>query len=270
MLPYPVWQLGLLLTTLRDLEWTTKQLMRNIDVLIPREVLEILPQRMSYTRRHCAELELPVSVERVNIISERLKNGLTHRQLGDELKYLNETISSELKYRRFAYVPTDKAKLLDNFLRDWEAVLREFTSATDEIRAAVECYALDCNTACVFHSMRVAERGLRILAKALKVKTLGPQKHPLEFAEWGQILSALAGKLKAIQQTPGRNAKKAALAKFYADAASQADYLNEIWRKEVSHARGMYNAPEALNALTRTHDFMNLLSQRLSEKRVKA
>jgi hypothetical protein len=114
--------------------------------------------------------------------------------------------------------------------------------------------------------MRIAERGLRVLAKHLKVTTVGPQKHPLEFSEWGLILNAIAGKLKAIQQSPGRSAKKAALTKFYADAASQADYLNEIWRKEVSHARGMYNAPEALNALMRTYDFMNLLAQRLSEK----
>jgi hypothetical protein len=174
-------------------------------------------------------------------------------------------MEDELKYRRFAFVPTEKAKKLDNIDKDWAQIQQHFPSAKPDIRQAVECYALDCNTACVFHAMRVAERGLRVLAKALGVRTVGPRQHPLEFSEWGLILNALAGKLKTLQQSSGRSVRKAALTKFYADAASQADYLNEIWRKEVSHARGLYNPPEALNALMRTQDFMNLLSQRLSE-----
>ena len=154
--------------------------------------------------------------------------------------------------------------------RDWADVQEHFPSAKDDIRDAVECYALDCNTACVFHSMRVAERGLRALAETLRITKVGKQQHPLEFAEWGPILGVIDSKLKALQQSPGRGPKKAALTAFYGDAASQADYLNEIWRKEVSHARGQYNAPGALDALTRTHDFMTLLCRRISEKKKRA
>ena len=114
--------------------------------------------------------------------------------------------------------------------------------------------------------MRIAEYGLRALAWRLNLRQIGKQKYPLEYAEWGAILNALRGKLNALQQSSGRSKRKAADTKFYADAASHADYLNEIWRKEVSHARGPYNAPEALNALTRTRQFMELLAQRLKER----
>ena len=175
-----------------------------------------------------------------------------------------DTIRDELKLRRFAFVPTSRAELLDNFEADWKTALKEFPEAADDIKAAVECYALDCNTACVFHSMRVAERGLRALATALGITSTGPKRHPLEFSKWGPIIGALKTKLNSIQQSEGRSTAKAGLAKFVADAASQADYLNESFRKDVSHARGQYNAPEALNALTRSRDFMSLLTQRVS------
>jgi hypothetical protein len=273
MLQYPVWQLGASLVMLERLERSFQELIRGDpdrrDVAVPADFLgKHLTPDLSYCRSHCEDLELNAAVARVDLITTRINGhiGISFEQVRSEVRVLRETIESELKYRRFVFVPTEKAQRLDKVDHDWAEVQTKFPSAQDDIRAAVECYAVDCNTACVFHSMRVAERGLRVLAKVLKVTTVGQQKHPLEFSEWGLILNAIAGKLKAIQQSPGRNAAKAALAKFYADAASQADYPNEIWRKEVSHARGMYNAPEALNALMRTHDFMSLLSQRLSEK----
>ncbi len=233
---------------------------------IKAELSEELIRRLTDYEGHCRDLELTGALGRIGHFNVSIKAGMTYQQVMDEVRVLREAIEYDLQYRKFAYVPIEKAARLDKVEVEWADAIRAFPSAHDDIVAAVECYALDCNTACVFHSMRIAERGLRVLSKALKVKTIGPQKHPLEFAEWGQILMALRGKLNAIQNSPGRNAKKSALAKFYADAASQADYLNEIWRKEVSHARYAYNAPEALNALTRTREFMLLLSQKLSER----
>jgi hypothetical protein len=270
MLQYPVWQLGIALVLLERCERTFQELIKlnpeRRDLVADANFIEkYVTAGLNYCRGQCVDLELIAAVARIDLIVGRTKAGISWDQVRIEVRVLRETIESELKFRRFAFVPSDKAQKLDKIDRDWADIQIKFRSAQDDIRAAVECYALDCNTACVFHSMRIAERGLRALAKALKVTTVGHQKHPLEFSEWGQILSAMRGKLNAIQQSPGRSAKKSALTKFYADAASQADYLNEIWRKEVSHARGPYNAPEALNALMRTHDFMSLLARHLSE-----
>jgi hypothetical protein len=267
MVPYPIWQLALLLVHMKDVEWTVGLISGRgaSNARIEDDLASELSRRLSYCQKHAKYLELRGTQDRTELLIVRARLGLNYQQFKDEIRVLRETIEAELKHRRFAFIPSAKADRLDNIGREWAEVILRFPSAHDDIKSAVECYALDCNTACVFHSMRIAERGLRALAKYLKIKTIGSQNHPLEFAEWGGILSALRGRLNAVQQSSGRSAKKAASLKFHADAASQADYLNEIWRKEVSHARGMYNSSEALNALLRTRDFMSLLCHRLFE-----
>jgi hypothetical protein len=236
---------------------------------VPWSTLNNIREMAANLRVDCEALELDAAIERLDIYLQLQLWPKTakYETLSVELRVLCEAIEGQLRHRRFAFISPDKAKLIEKIDNDWRAVLEKFSRAHPDIQAATECYALDCNTAAVFHSMRIAEYGLRALAWRLNLRQIGKQKYPLEYAEWGMILNALSGKLKALQQSPGRSKRKAADTKFYADAASHADYLNEIWRKEVSHARGPYNAPEALNALTRTRQFMELLAQRLKEKR---
>ena len=45
-------------------------------------------------------------------------------------------------------------------------------SAKGDIMDAVDAYALGLNTACVFHLMRIAEHGMRALARERKVKLI--------------------------------------------------------------------------------------------------
>lgn len=201
MLPYPVWQIGLLLVHLRDVEWTSKGF-RHPNSPVESDVASVFLKRLDETRKKCRDLKLTGTLDRIDGLVSRLRVGLTISDFGDEIRFLNETIYSELKARLFVFVPPEKAERINKLTEEWGGILVSFPSARDDINAAVECYALDCNTACVFHSMRVAERGMRTLAKSLKVRTIGPQKHPLEFAEWGLILSALAGKLKASSSPP--------------------------------------------------------------------
>ena len=235
--------------------------------IVPAADVAHLQQMAADLRKGCEVLEIDAGLDRIDVhLNIALSHEPSYSLVSMELKVLCETIEGQLHKRRFAFIPPDKAKLLERVIYDWQPVLAKFSRAGIDIVAATECYALDCNTAAVFHCMRVAEHGLRALAWRLNLRQIGKQKYPLEYAEWGAILNAMRGKLNALQQSTGRNSRKAALTKFYADAASHADYLNEIWRKEVSHARGPYNAPEALNALTRTRQFMELLAQRLKER----
>ncbi len=133
-------------------------------------------------------------------------------------------------------------------------VFSAFESARLDISEAGNCYATDNFTACVFHLMRVTECGMRVLAKDLKINRVG--KHPLLYAEWGRVCIALETKIKALQNKPGRGSRKSIGLKRYADAASQVHFINDIWRKDVSHTREPYNQPEALNAMTRVREFM--------------
>ena len=58
---------------------------------------------------------------------------------------------------------------------------RHFKSAKDDIGAAGNCYAADLHTAAVFHLMRVAEKGMKALARHLGIKKVTKTK-PLTLA----------------------------------------------------------------------------------------
>jgi hypothetical protein len=181
------------------------------------------------------------------------KDDSPRREFAYQIQMIREALQDDLSERTVFLPSREQARFFENPKIFGEKVHVAFPSARSDIREAGKCYATDNFTACVFHLMRVAERGMRVLAKDLKVKKVG--KHPLEYSEWGAICKALAAKVSQLQQAP-RGPKKAAALKRYADAASQADYINEIWRKDVAHSRGAYNQPEALNVMTRVREFM--------------
>ncbi len=183
-----------------------------------------------------------------------------------DLGTLRQALQDDLTEYK-AFIPSlEQAKYYDQPKLFGDKVYKHFKSARQDILEAGNCYATDSFTACVFHVMRVAEHGMRILARDLKIRAVGKKKQiPLDYAEWGEICGALKKKVEQLQQKT-RGPTKSAILKRYGDAASQVDFINEIWRKNVSHARQPYNAPEALSALTRVREFMQSLAEWLCEK----
>ena len=53
---------------------------------------------------------------------------------------------------------------------DWEAAFAGFPSVYEEVERSLKCFAYRQYTASVFHMMRVAEQGLRAVAKERRVK----------------------------------------------------------------------------------------------------
>jgi hypothetical protein len=146
-----------------------------------------------------------------------------------------------------------------------------FREAVPEIADAGICYAANLPTACVFHSMRISEHGLRALARKLKVEFASKgKKYPVEYADWTTVLVSIENKIKAIRQKPV-GAKKNAELTFYSEAAAHCSRIKDIWRNEVSHTRTRYNATEALAAMTRVAEFMELLASKLftSEEKIR-
>jgi hypothetical protein len=81
-----------------------------------------------------------------------------------------EGIQNNLNLRRFMYVPKDQAEYWENpelFGEDF--LIASPKQGLMEMMEAGCCFAAGRWTACVFHSMRVAELGLRRLAKGLRV-----------------------------------------------------------------------------------------------------
>ncbi len=179
---------------------------------------------------------------------------------------INETIAA---VRRDAgeeyFCHYDKKRLV--FLREmptaWNEVFTAFKSATVEIEEGIDCYALGHNTACVFHMCRVAEIGLRAIAKERGIKTLKRNK-PVEWGTWGEVFRALDGEISKIRNKPAGPAKDAALG-FYEKILSDLRAIQSLYRDPTMHLRDSYDDGQAQSAMFRVRELMAMLASQLSE-----
>jgi hypothetical protein len=176
-------------------------------------------------------------------------------------------MEGDLQYRRFAFVPPDKAAVLDALGNDWSFIWAHVQRARADSEEAVYCYALGRNDACIFHAMRVSELGLRILAKQFRVKV----KRGVEFAGWHDLIVAIDKKATAESNKPASDVRQKRL-EFFSKAADRCERMNNIWRREISHARRGVKYPdgEALDALKATQELMSIIAERISKQAEKA
>lgn len=211
-----------------------------------------------------------------------------------QIQTLLETMQFEVVGRRFASVATSKSSFLDDILEEaarkpisldaalmvrdipslgcpgknpsqvWLTVWRSFPSLRKECEEAVYCYVLERNTACVFHSMRVAEIGLRSLARRMKVKM--PKGKRLEWAEWQAVLKEMTDCTDKLGKTLKAGPAKDAILDFYSGAIGQFMGFKDEFRNQVMHVHRDYDEYEAASALTRIRDFMYKLAGEIDEK----
>jgi hypothetical protein len=196
-----------------------------------------------------------------------------------EFQVFWEIIAPELWERRGICIENAKAKYLDDLLGGrpgipekkrkrpdpvWASIWKQFPSAQTDCEEAVYCYALERDTASVFHSMRVAEIGLRALARRMKVKL--PKNKRLEWAQWQEILKEMSAKTDVIAKTAKAGPVKDALLEFYNGAIGQFYGFKDEFRNQVMHVRKKYDAYDSERALVRVRDFMEKLAGRIDEK----
>ncbi len=167
-------------------------------------------------------------------------------------------ILGNLDSKKFMFVPTDQASYWENRAIFGDDSLVELgESAGFEAVEAGNCYAAGRWTACVFHSMRVAEYGIRNIAQKLKV-TLSDngKRYPLEYGDWNKVIGAIRKKIDEMRRLP-IGPKKAEALRRYSDLADHCEYMKDIWRNEASHARRRYNQTESLAAMNRVREFIH-------------
>jgi hypothetical protein len=124
------------------------------------------------------------------------------------------------------------------------------------------CFAIGQYTAAVFHCMRLAEFGLRKLARNSFLKVRLTQKrgktHPIEFADWQKVIDAIRSKIAKTRQRPIGPQREADL-QFFSEAADHCEYMKDIWRNALMHTRRWYNKDEALSVITRVKEFITLI-----------
>jgi hypothetical protein len=191
---------------------------------------------------------------------------LTWAQLYNELTVLRQAIESDLEEHLFVQVMPEKAQQIDLMSANWETVWTAIPDAKTDIVEAVHCYALERNTACVFHSMRVAEWGLRAFCSTLGFTGVkATQKSgqfkvtPVEYATWESILSQLRPYAKQKSDSVKNLARRQQLREFYHSAISEVEGFKDAWRNHVMHTHRFYSAEDAAAVLTHVRRFMILL-----------
>lgn len=208
---------------------------------------------LSLTKAQCKQLNLTVSEA---ILSKAINNPPeSHRELEILMNVVKEEISSQL----FLFVPSHRVNYYE-WGNDFMLLEDSFPEACKELERAGKCYAVGEYTACVFHSMRAAEIGLRTLAVHLNVTF----PHEITLAEWNALINKCDHEIKEQQQLPKSEARDEEL-KFCSEAASQFRYFKNAYRIFVAHARESYGEDQALSIMTRTKEFIESLSSKLKE-----
>jgi hypothetical protein len=176
-----------------------------------------------------------------------------------EWELLLRAIMTDIKKTVFLFIPDHLAKFYEIIFPS--IVTTAFPLASKELVWAGNALAVGSYTASVFHSMRAAEIGVRVLGKELCVEF--PDK-PLELAEWANILDQADSIIVKMKEKPRGTHKDEELT-FYSQAAVQFRYFKDAWRVRVAHARETYEETPAIRVFNHTHEFFETLSTRLKE-----
>jgi hypothetical protein len=193
--------------------------------------------------------------------------------VGTELRNIFESIVSEIAKHKFINIAEDKKSYVDTPALFGQRVADCFPSAAFDIKEAGNCYAVECNTACVFHLMRGVEWALRALCVHLGVRQLRTKDRktgkisysPLEWQEWNRIIEHVKSKVHARIAKLRREPKKQIYQEFYLPALEEIESIKDAWRNHVMHTRRQYNGRDAEAILSHVNRLMATLSERLSE-----
>jgi hypothetical protein len=168
----------------------------------------------------------------------------------------------EMFKKKLVFVAPEKERFLEDAELFGSLVNQAFPEAMSDIKDAGNCLAFDLNTAAVFHLMRIAEFGLRTMARRLRVTV---KKSRIEFAGWSTLTRKLRKRIEVLEDRTN-NPKKLEDLDFYHAAVDEIKMFKDYWRNEVMHTRGHYNADQAKDVFNRVDSFMRRLAPRVLKK----
>jgi hypothetical protein len=199
----------------------------------------------------------------------------TYKTLADILERLQKDIQRGASQQYFFHYPRNLAPLVRAGLSrvggQWKTIVDAFPSAKREIETGVDCFAMEDYSGSVFHMMRIAELGLRAIAKERGVKSLAGkrgQPKPIEWGTWEEVFNAITGQLTVIRRANPGPKRDDALG-FYDTAMSDLQTMRGLYRDPTMHFRETYDKGEAASAMFRVQSLMQTLSSKLREDRVR-
>lgn len=264
---YQLWQLVAALNIIKSLENLLEKHCDNDlrDVYIREPFIsKMVRPHLSYCKIQCEVIDLQSALHRLNgnLHANVNAGAYTHEQLLMQLRELRADIDRDLIARRFFFVPVHKAAQCDNVEALW-GVWKVFPESEDDIRQSVDCFIFGLYTASVFHGMRVAEHGLRMLAKKLRVKlTHSGRPMPIDLATWDKVITQCKNKIEELRKRSKSHRNDAQL-QIFSEAADHCMFMKDIWRNPVDHSRKSCNEGDALRVTHRVHDFMEFMARGL-------
>jgi hypothetical protein len=188
---------------------------------------------------------------------------LNDPRITHELRTLREALDDDLNEQRVFFPSLQKFDFVSEMGKrfNFHAIYHNLPDAHYELVQAQYCYVADNDAACVYHSLNAAEYALRALAIRRKVSKR-------QRDSWGEMISSLRQKMEGPPGKPQlglqkkkRTVRRNALLDYYSQVLDQCVFFNEHWRKKVAHMPPRYTSAEALNALTRSGEFVKLLAE---------
>ncbi|MGD0201397.1 MAG: hypothetical protein ABSD27_11665 [Bryobacteraceae bacterium] len=227
-------------------------------------------ERLVVLRSHCRAMGLSMSVVQIDRMTSALSSSIDYADFVKALDALRDRIYDELQTHVFYAVYHEKLRFytlnaetrrmeLNSLIEVFgQQVLKSFRSTAYDLQEALSCHICSRSTACVFHLMRVLERGLQVLADNFGV--------PSDHANWHNIIEGIEKAIRNIgSDVLNRPSDWKDQQEFYSQAASHFMFVKDAWRNYTAHARGSYTDERADEIFRNVQGFMQKLSTRLAE-----
>jgi hypothetical protein len=175
----------------------------------------------------------------------------TYVDLSNDLETINMSFSNELQEELIFRIASGKTGFFEKDDLFGPGVSNAFPSAVDNIRNAGTCFAVEQWDACVFHLMRVLERGLRVMAIRFSVS--------FQNATWNTIIQDIETSIRGINPSVGADWREQRT--FYSEAARHFRFLKDAWRNHIMHLGDVYDEGKALSVLRGVHELMQTLAK---------
>lgn len=152
------------------------------------------------------------------------------------LEELSHIINDELEERHIYIISKDKDTYYNPDIPIFgKSVVDKFPELIEDIYESGNCYALNRNTACVFHLMRIMEKSVQRLANKLGIPTTFTRDE-----EWQTILNVIRGRLKTLYPK-GSNPDRIK----YESILAHLETIKIAWRNPTMHPKATYTEEEA-------------------------
>ena len=184
-------------------------------------------------------------------------------RLTGEAMRAHDALLDDMDKHKYVHIDAALAQYVDAQRPFGDEVWEEFKEARTDITEAGNCIAVGLGTAAVFHLMRVAEHGLRAVGRKFRVSVkFKGRPQAIEYTDWQDVITAIRNQITAARSVTNKKERQRRL-DFYSDVADQSEYIKDIWRNTVSHARKGYNLNEAIGVHQRVEGYMTRLAKEL-------